>query len=570
MMTGARMVRRTGSLALAVAAGLAMAAATAGSAWATAKPKPVVDITEEGVLVKDGATVEAGWVAEIKVEESVGASEPAWYYGCELTGQMTLTRNASSSKDLAQGSIATPDAQCGEFAVEAEEGESPAALRAGARAHRRAPMRAHMAVVSPEEPKLVGGELTGEEFAIKAQGEGYQGTVILSKALRFEVEEPYASGKVKCFYESQTKLSGTWPASEYPGTADIAASVPMKLGKGSAKKGCEKKAESYVEAWLGPEFEELEAEVVEMTEAGGSAPPDFKICGKAAKVGAVYKGKYLNKTCSVNASEEEVEKGGKKNDYEGDPISTAKKKPLAFTGENEATPISEIVDPLDEPAKDEGATECTREVVNGEVISATEETWHTVYTGCKADGTACATVGAATGEIRTQTLVGTLVFLNSAKTVVGIRVKPKVGKLLAQYECVSGAVKVEETGEVLERRDGDVGMASADWEDIAEKGSNGLQKYLYEEEKETSADGKGFFVWGYGFEGCVKEQLEEGRTLGEAEGICFGKLGPFPGYPNSPISIVSILTGSENETAPATQNSITKDASKEKALFVEA
>ena len=96
-----------------------------------------------------------------------------------------------------------------------------------------------------------GGELVSEEVTTKKTG-----SIGLSKAIEVSGVE---AGK-KCAYVSKTKLKGVWPAVEYPGTADIEVETDFKLAKGSTK-GCVKEEEGYIEAWLGPDFEELEADL---------------------------------------------------------------------------------------------------------------------------------------------------------------------------------------------------------------------------------------------------------------------------------------------------------------------
>jgi hypothetical protein len=86
------------------------------------------------------------------------------------------------------------------------------------------------------------------------------GTLLLSKALEVSGTEISGTKTLDCKYASKTKLKGTWPSVEYPGAANVESEFIFKLVKGSTK-GCVKEEEGYVEAWLGPDFEELEAEL---------------------------------------------------------------------------------------------------------------------------------------------------------------------------------------------------------------------------------------------------------------------------------------------------------------------
>lgn len=297
--------------------------------------------------------------------------------------------------------------------------------------------------------------------------------------------------------------------------------------------------------------------------SASAAAPEFKICGKAAKSGKLYTGHYTDKACSKHATEAE-EKEGKKNKYERVEWTKAKKK--TYKAKNKGTPHNNIVNPFgekdggeSEPAKIEGTTECTKESVVGEVTGPKTEKWHTVYTSCKAEETPCNTKGAKAGEIKTEELEAELVFLNSAKTEVGLRVKGK-GKegLLAQYECIGGTLNVLVTGEVLAKTSGNINTANKKTTQVVKEGPLHMQSNLFIEGTNSEAEGKGYFEWGFEYEECVKSEVEKGHSLAEAEGICFGKIGPWKAYPNKPLSLISTVSGVKNAKAPAVQNGETE------------
>jgi hypothetical protein len=293
--------------------------------------------------------------------------------------------------------------------------------------------------------------------------------------------------------------------------------------------------------------------------ASAETAPSYKVCVKAAKSGKLYTGKYTDSKCSKAASEAEI-KEGKKNKYERAEWTSAKKK--GFKGKNKGNPHNNLINPLTgegKPGKNEGTTECTKESVVGEVTGPKTEKWKTVYTHCEAQESECNTAGAKNGEIKTEELEGTLVFLNKEKTKVGPRVKGLgKGGELAQYECLGGTLKVEVYGEVMAEVTGNINITNNKTKTEVKEGPLAMQSVLYPEETNTESEGKQYFEWGYGYQACIAEQVGKGKTVAEAEGICFVKLGPWKSYPNKPVSLVSKITGIKTAEAPATQNGVTE------------
>lgn len=288
-------------------------------------------------------------------------------------------------------------------------------------------------------------------------------------------------------------------------------------------------------------------------------PPEYKVCVKAEKSGKLYIGKYTDSKCSKAASEAEI-KEGKKNKYERASWEKAKKK--GFKGKNKGAPHNNIVNPVTgegKPAKIEGTTTCTKEAVVGEVTGPKTEKWKTTYTHCEAEESECNTSGAKNGEIKTEELEGTLVFLNKTKTEVGPRVKGLgKGGELAQYECLGGTLKVEVYGEVLAKVTGNINITNNKTSTSVAEGPLAMQSNLFPEETNTESEGKQYYEWGFAYEACIKEEVEKGKTLAEAEGICFVKSGPWKAYPNKPVSLISKISGVKTATAPATQNGVTE------------
>jgi hypothetical protein len=303
--------------------------------------------------------------------------------------------------------------------------------------------------------------------------------------------------------------------------------------------------------------------------AAFAVDPEYQICGKAAKSGKLYIGKYSEKTCAKEASPAEITEG-KKNKYEREEISKAKKK--GFKGKNSGAPHNNIVNVFgekkggpSEPAVIEGTTTCQKEKVTGENTGAKTTTWHTEYSKCSAVvakiPTECNTKEKKKGDIDTDQLSSTLVNLDKGPghKKVGIRVKGGgPGGRLAQYECLEGGLNVEVFGEILAEVKGNLNSAEKATEDAAAEGPLKLQGYTYEEEAMGSltADeetAKGFWEYGYGLAACEKgEEPFPPGTHTQAE--CEVFLGGPP--PPAPINLTSVITGAQNATAPGVQNGV--------------
>src|SRR4029077_7132723 len=70
------------------------------------------------------------------------------------------------------------------------------------------------------------------------------------------------------------------------------------------------------------------------------------------------------------------------------------------------------------------------------------------YTGCKSsEEVSCSSAGAKSGEVITQNLTATLVYINKATKEVGVLYKPASGSTVANFSC--GSVKTALTGSVI-------------------------------------------------------------------------------------------------------------------------
>jgi len=305
--------------------------------------------------------------------------------------------------------------------------------------------------------------------------------------------------------------------------------------------------------------------------SASAAGPEFKVCGKAAKSGKLYTGKYTDKACSKEASPAEITEG-KKNKYER--VSWEKAKKKKFKGKNKGSPHNNIVNPFGEksgggkePAKIEGTTTCTKEAVNGEVTGPKEEKWKTVFTGCEALSTPCNTAGAKSGEIKTQELEGTLVYLSKDHTKVGIQVKglgPE-GEL-AQYECLNKGLNVVVTGQIIAETTGNINIANKKTITGAKEGPLRMQSTMYAEEAFTEENGKEFFEYEFSLGACIKGESPFPKGLSKAE--CEAILAAKAPKETQPVSLISTVSGAQNATAPAVQNGETE--SKGESFLIEA
>jgi hypothetical protein len=322
--------------------------------------------------------------------------------------------------------------------------------------------------------------------------------------------------------------------------------------------------------------------------SASAALPEYRACVKIAKNPTTkkYEGKYSVKTCATEASGTEQSEG-KKNKYERKAFSAGKSAEPAFKGKNKGNPHNNLVDPTcptgefnstthkcntstpataSEPADIAGVTECTKEAVVGKLTSATNSTWKTEYQKCKALETPCNTKGEKAGVIVTQQLEASLVALNPSGTEPGLKVKGLGTKgELAQYECLGGVLNVEVFGEALAKQTGNTNSAEGKTKAFVEEGPLKLQSNTYAgpESVQTEESAKAFFIWGEKFQGCVVSEIEKGHSQAEAEGICFGKIGPPPA--TKPVMLESVTSLG---TAPAVQNGLTENKG-EKEILIE-
>lgn len=179
--------------------------------------------------------------------------------------------------------------------------------------------------------------------------------------------------------------------------------------------------------------------------AGG---PEYLACGKAAKSGKKYTGKYTDKKCSeVNAMSE-----GK---YERVALS---KLPVKFKSKIGETKVY-VYNPKE--LSESAEVICTKGKDAGEITNSTEGTVTITDEGCyvpeeNAKGKKskfpgpCNTPGKKSGVLVSHPLATKLVWLDEAQTEPGIEIQPVEAEgLFEEAECLAGVVKVEQFGSIL-------------------------------------------------------------------------------------------------------------------------
>jgi hypothetical protein len=322
--------------------------------------------------------------------------------------------------------------------------------------------------------------------------------------------------------------------------------------------------------------------------AASAALPEYKTCIKMKGAG-----KFNDKNCSL------VNGGGTGN-YELGEWNQGKSTEFKGKGKN---PVNATVNPFTHTVESE--VTCKTEKVAGKLTGPKTAEIQSTWKKCHvvSPNVACNTNGHPPGEIVGEKLATTLVYLDAAKTKVGIRIKA-TGSKLAEYECAGGVVKITATGEVIGEDQGNVNTFSKTNTTVLGFGGGGdkLQAFAYNEEKGNEADEQGFIEWasnldeeGGGpteidvdptraeFEACVFEGVvSDAESEAEAIGTCVGAKGPnddnnepgelgtskffgFPAFPTQPAFILSQALGAgpgKEAPAPATQIGTTENKGK--------
>lgn len=183
--------------------------------------------------------------------------------------------------------------------------------------------------------------------------------------------------------------------------------------------------------------------------SSASAAPGWYECGKAAKVGKEYTGKYTSKTCTP---ESKVETGGK---YE---LQAGIGKGKGFKGSGIKAVLHNVI-----PGKGDIKVECASFKDEGKLALPNKVYGvKTTFSKCKSLGAPCKTEGGKKETITTQSLAGELGWLNKEAGAAGESLAneaaPGTG-YLATFEC-EGLAKVRVFGAVIGAATGDVNTIS--------------------------------------------------------------------------------------------------------------
>jgi len=146
--------------------------------------------------------------------------------------------------------------------------------------------------------------------------------------------------------------------------------------------------------------------------------PEYKKCGKAAKVDKKYTGQYSDKECNVSAE------NGK---YQREEVA----ENTAYTSKTKAVTIN---------VKGK-AVKCKKGVDKGSIVSQFESTLTITLSGCAVNGNKAEPCGTA-GTITTDPLATGLYFVNEAETEAGIAVFGSEG-VFAEFKCGETSVVIE-------------------------------------------------------------------------------------------------------------------------------
>jgi len=180
--------------------------------------------------------------------------------------------------------------------------------------------------------------------------------------------------------------------------------------------------------------------------------PELQPCGKAAKVGKKYTGKYTNKACSTESktSEGKYELGvGSAQHY----IIKTTSGPTFHSACKEAY-VACVEYWYCKSDKDNAEYEYK----GGPYIQTIIVEYKECVLKVPGKEIGCTSPGAKPGVIKTNKLHGKPVFLDKAKTKVGILISPEAGEVLEEFKC--GEVAVKMRGAMLGEITGDINEAT--------------------------------------------------------------------------------------------------------------
>ncbi len=197
--------------------------------------------------------------------------------------------------------------------------------------------------------------------------------------------------------------------------------------------------------------------------------PEFKVCGKATKVGKAYTGRYDNGTCSVIDTKSE----GK---FELQAWEAAKKKTFRSSGE------SATFDSYIEGFGVTGTLTCKSSRGSGQITGPKEATTTLTFSKCRSSGESCASEGQKAGTIVTAPLTETFLLTRVGEEYALVDViEPHEGDPFFTISC--GAESVRTTGSLIGEVTGDINAISRTWTESFSLNASG-EEILQEVEQE--------------------------------------------------------------------------------------
>jgi hypothetical protein len=197
--------------------------------------------------------------------------------------------------------------------------------------------------------------------------------------------------------------------------------------------------------------------------------PEFKVCGKATKIGKTHIGRYDNGRCSVvNAKGE-----GK---YELDSWEAAKK--TTFRSKSEPASFDSYIEGFGIV----GTVTCKSSRDSGQIVGPKEATTTLTFSRCKSGGESCTTEGQKVGTIETAPLTETFSLTRIGEEYAPVDViKPHEGDPFFTMSC--GAESVRTTGSVIGEVTGDINAISRTWTELFSVNASG-EEMIQEVEQE--------------------------------------------------------------------------------------
>ncbi len=217
------------------------------------------------------------------------------------------------------------------------------------------------------------------------------------------------------------------------------------------------------------------------TSAAAAEGPQYQVCVKATKVGKKYTGQFTEKACATKSATDE----GKYtiepwNPNEKIVLDSSSGPTVFFSGHFFIVP--ELYGLVECKSDKDVGTYTRRE------LELFGDGWLWRFYGChllanpnNPSTARCSSPGAKPGEIVTSEMFTSLVFLDKARTKVGLLAVPEKGEVIDEFTC--GSASFITRGETLSEVGDDVNKASKEETDTLAVGAENRQQYSQIEEE---------------------------------------------------------------------------------------